>query len=268
MEYPMDLFSPPIPATAHLDRVISLVPAITATLYDLNLADRLVAVSHACHMTVASARSLPVVARGDQVALYRPGLVIAAQDSVLLPDLVDMGYPVWSPEPRNLPENFNLLWYLMSAFDEPTMSPRVRLIEQTCDWLQASHAGAARSRPRVGVALADPEPRVVAPGPYLRDLVETCGGVVYETEASGAMVYGAQSQEPDQAEARESSPDLILLARWDDADEGAAYIAAWGPVPVVPIDARWLFWFGTAAAYALEYLPPILADGSDTGTAI
>ena len=125
-------------------RVVSLVPSMTESLFDLNLGDRLVGITDYCIYPAAGVARLPRVGGTKNPDLQAiidlaPDMVIANQEENRKEDVAALqaaGIPVWVTFPRTVREALNLLWSVMYIFDETSMVPRVRLIEQTCDWVE------------------------------------------------------------------------------------------------------------------------------------
>ncbi len=131
------------PVTTPPRRVVSLVPSVTESLFDLNLGDRLVGITDYCIYPVAGVAKLPRIGGTKNPDIQRiidlkPDLVIANQEENRKEDVLalqEAGIAVWITFPHTVADAFNLLWNIMHVFDEPTMVPRIRLMEQTMDWI-------------------------------------------------------------------------------------------------------------------------------------
>ena len=146
-------------------RVVSLVPSLTESLFDLDLGDRLVALSDACTRPAERLGGLPRVGGTKtpdvaRIIALRPDLVLLNDEESRREDaeaLATAGIPLWVTGPRSVLEAVGLLWQIMDVFDHPLMIPRVREIERAYDYtLAAARASApvptascrsARSRP-------------------------------------------------------------------------------------------------------------------------
>ncbi|MCA9912842.1 MAG: ABC transporter substrate-binding protein, partial [Anaerolineae bacterium] len=179
--YPHSLEAPVSEAP---ERVVSLVPSITESLFDLNLGKRLVGRTSYCIFPIGQVDHIPAVGGTkypdiDQIIALKPNLVFANMEENRKQDvdaLQATGIPVWVSFPKTVQDVFNLLWNIMYLFDETAMVPRIRLIEQTYDRL----LGVAESR-------IEPLPRVFVPiwydplmtansETYLHDVLRVCGG--------------------------------------------------------------------------------------------
>jgi ABC-type hemin transport system substrate-binding protein len=136
-QQPDDLYAPPA-----LDfpprRVVSLVPSLTESLFDLGLGDRLIAVTEYCTRPAAGVLSLPRVGgtktpNVEHIIALQPDLVLMNDDENRLEDaqaLQAAGIPLWITGPRTVQDALNLLWQIMEVFDDAAMTPRVREIER------------------------------------------------------------------------------------------------------------------------------------------
>lgn len=245
-------------------RVVSLVPSLTESLFDLDLGARLIAVTDAC---VHPAGALDGLARVgapdapdcDQIVALAPDLVFVS-DEVNPPSVADellaAGLTVWQTGPRSVFEALNLLWDIMNAFDHPVMVPRVQAIERAYDATLA----ASRATPPVTVfAPLSRDPwRCPARASFTHDLLRVCGGESLFPEGEPVT--------PDDLVA--AQPDVILLPEGegypfgvDDANQLAALdIPAARRGHIHLIDGTLLTWPGTRIAYALRDLPALLAS--------
>lgn len=245
-------------------RVVSLVPSLTESLFDLDLGARLIAVTDACVHPAAALDGLarvgaPDAPDCDQIIALAPDLVFVS-DEVNPPSVADellaAGLTVWQTGPRSVFEALNLLWDIMNAFDHPVMVPRVQAIERAYDATLA----ASRATPPVTVfAPLSRDPwRCPARASFTHDLLRVCGGESLFPEGEPVT--------PDDLVA--AQPDVILLPEGegfpfgvDDANRLAALdIPAARRGHIHLIDGTLLTWPGTRIAYALRDLPALLAS--------
>ena len=275
-------------------RVVSLVPSITESLFDLTLGNRLVAITDYCVYPVAGVARLPRIGgtKNPNVARIielRPDLVIANQEENRKEDVEALRaahIPVWVTFPRTVADAFNLLWNIMDVFDEPAMVPRVRLIEQSMDWVWRI------SEKRV----EDEVCRVFAPiwldplmtfngDTYASDLLRVCGGVnvfadrerMYPLKADlgqadplqsdNARLIGRDVRYPrvTMEEVVAAQPDVILLPS-EPFQFTSEHIQLFSELDIpaarnkriMLVDGSLLTWHGTLIAYALNTLPELL----------
>jgi ABC-type Fe3+-hydroxamate transport system substrate-binding protein len=175
----------------------------------------------------------------------------------------------------------------MHVFDEPAMVPRVRLIEQTFDWVQ--RIGDTREQIcRVFVPIwLDPLMTFNA-DTYAHDLLRVCGAtnVFAERERQyplKADLGQAEPYPPDDPrvqgrdtryprltleEVEAVQPDMILLPS-EPFQFTEAHIPIFAALNtpaqnngIILVDGSLLTWHGTRLAYAMDRLPPLLCPAS------
>ncbi len=271
-------------------RVVSLVPSITESLFDLTLGNRLVAITDYCVFPVEGVKHLPRIGGTKnpdiaRIVELRPDLVIANQEENRKEDVAALRVariPVWVTFPRTVSDTFNLLWNIMDVFDEPAMVPRVRLIEQTMDWVwRISEMRVEQEACRVFVPIWY-EPLMTFNGDtYANDILRVCGAVnvfanrerLYPLKADlGLMEADANEKGRDVRYPRvtieevvDAQPDVILLPSEPfQFTEEHIQIFAGLDIPaaknnrIVLVDGSLLTWHGTRIAYALNTLPDVL----------
>lgn len=279
-----------IPVSSAPRRVISLVPSVTESLFDLKLGDRLVGITDFCIYPEAGVAHLPRVGGTknpdvETIVQLAPDLVIANQEENRREDVIalqEAGIPVWVTFPKTVPDVFNLLWNIMHLFDETSMVPRVRLIEQTYDWV----AGISKR-------YEDTPCKVFAPiwfdplmafnaDTYIHDLLRVCGGTNIFAErqrqfpldadlgerepypVDDPRIAGRDTRYPRVSleEVVAAQPDVILLPSEPfHFTEAHVSLFAGLDVPAARtnrmhlLDGSLLTWHGTRIAYALSTLP-------------
>jgi ABC-type Fe3+-hydroxamate transport system substrate-binding protein len=282
------------PVTTPPRRVVSLVPSVTESLFDLNLGDRLVAITDYCVYPVAGVAKLPRIGGTKNPDIRRiidlkPDLVIANQEENRKEDVValqDAGIAVWVTFPRTVADAFNLLWNIMHTFDEPTMVPRIRLMEQTMDWIWRISEKKLEDNPcRVFVPIwLDPLMTFNA-DTYAHDLLRICGAInvfadrdrQYPLKADLGQADPLLADDPRRVgrdtryprvtieEVVAAQPDMILLPSepFQFSEEHIALFAALdipaaGNDQILLVDGSLLTWHGTRLAYALDTIPALL----------
>jgi ABC-type Fe3+-hydroxamate transport system substrate-binding protein len=272
-------------------RVVSLVPSVTESLFDLNIGGRVIGVTDYCTRPAEAVTKLPRVGGTknpdiEKIIALQPDLVIMNQEENRKPDadaLMAAGIAVWVTHPNSVREAIALLWTMMDVFEEPSMVPRVRLIEITYEWTLGAVANQEPKRAFVPI-WRDPW-MTFNKDTYIHDLLVTCG--VYNVFAERLRQYPLEADlgkaEPLPAddprieghdvryprislnEITAAQPELVLLPdepysfTQADADEIAQLgipAAANGQIHLV--DGSLLTWHGTRLAYALRDLPPLL----------
>lgn len=272
------------------DTVISLVPSITESLFDLNLGNRLIARTDYCIYPEAQVDTIPSIGGTknpdvEAIIAMQPGLVFANAEENRKEDVEAIraaDIPVWVSMPTKVADVFTLLWNIMYLFDETSMVARIRLIEQIYDRLTGMLEASDAELPKVFVPIWH-DPLMTANGEtYLHDLLLTCGGLnvfadrerqfplkadLGQQESNEALAEGRDTRYPriTLAEVEVAQPDVILLP-----DEPFKFTEAHIPifkqldVPAAKnnrihlVDGSWLTWHGTRLAYALNDLPNLL----------
>jgi ABC-type Fe3+-hydroxamate transport system substrate-binding protein len=275
-------------------RVVSLVPSVTESLFDLNLGDRLIAITDYCVYPAAGVARLPRIGGTKNPDVKRiielqPDLVLANQEENRQEDVLALqaaGIPVWVTFPHTVADAFNLLWNIMHVFDEPVMVPRIRLIEQTMDWVWRISERRLEENPcRVFVPIwLDPLMTFNAET-YASDLLRVCGAlnvfaerarrypleadlsVGTSLETDDLRVAGRDTRYPRVTidEVVAAQPDMILLPSepFTFTQEHISLFAGLD-IPaakndsIILVDGSLLTWHGTRMAYAFDTLPPLL----------
>lgn len=272
------------------DTVISLVPSITESLFDLNLGNRLLARTEYCIYPQGQVENLPSIGGTknpdvEAIIAMQPGLVFANAEENRKEDVEAIraaGIPVWVSMPTKVADVFTLLWNIMYLFDETSMVARVRLIEQVYDRLTGMLEASDAELPKVFVPIWHDPLMTVNRETYLHDLLLTCGGLnvfadrerqfplkadLGQQEANEALAEGRDTRYPriTLEEVELAQPDVILLP-----DEPFKFTEEHIPifqqldVPAAKnnrihlVDGSWLTWHGTRLAYALNDLPNLL----------
>ena len=274
-------------------RVISLVPSVTESLFDLALGDRVIAVTDYCVRPADQVLRLPKIGGTKNLDVQRiidlrPDLVIANQEENSRLDVEAIqaaGITVWLTFPHTVQQALNLLWDMMELFNEPQMVHRVRLIEQTVDFVERMDM--TRTQPCHVFAPIWYDPLMTFNAEtYAHDLLRVCGGsnVFAERErryplaadigeasaleADDERIEGRDTRYPriTLAEVEEMQPDVILLPSepfaFNELHLGifqALDVPAAKTGHIHLIDGSLLTWHGTRIAHALTVLPALFS---------
>ncbi len=249
-------------------RVVSLVPALTESLFDLDLGSRLVAITDDCIYPANRVQSLPRVGRAsapdlDRIIELQPDLVLLHEDMNRRADadtLRAASVPIWIVGPRSVFETLNLLWAIMNIFDHPLMIPRVREIERAYDYT------AAVSRTQIPVRVFVPFARdpwvTFNADTYANDVLRVCGA---------ENIFAAQTNRRPLItleQVVDAQPEVVLLPaetffEGEAASLHALDIPAAHQEHIYLIDGTLLTWAGTRVAYALRDLPALFLKESE-----
>ncbi len=282
-------------------RVVSLVPSVTESLFDLGLADRLVGITDYCVHPAAGVARLPRIGGTknpdlDRIVALRPDLVIANQEENREQDVLGLeaaGVRVWVTFPRTVAEAIEVLWAMIRVFNVPREAFKIKTLEQTLEWAARSAIG--RSPIRVFVPIwrdvhHDPPAwwMTVNRQTYVHSLLEACGAenvfayrarryplaadLGREDLAVDESDEGKDTRYPRVAaeEIIRAGPQMILLPSepYEFGEDDVALVrAVFAETPAVQsgkihrVDGSLLTWHGTRLARALAELPGLFEGG-------
>lgn len=281
------------PIDAVPQRVVSLVPSLTESLFDLDLGQHLVGVTAYCVRPVMGVQLLPRVGGTknpdlDAIVRLEPDLVLMNDEENRREDaekLQAAGIPVWVTGPRTIVDVLNLLWTIMDVFDHAVMVPRVREIERAYDYTLAA-ARAAPPVPTFAPIWRDPWMTFNA-GTYAHDVLRVCGAANVFADRERQFPLAADlgeaaplpGDDPRAAgrdrrypritleEVAAAQPELVLLpdepyafAVQDAEAIRALDIPAARSGRIHLVDGSLLTWHGTRVAYALRDLPALVLE--------
>jgi len=267
-------------------RVISLVPSITESLFELNVGDRLIAITDYCVHPANQVARLPRIGGTknpdvERIIAFRPDLVFANQEENRREDVEALqaaGIPVWVTFPKTMREAFNVLWNIMHIFDEPGLVERVRAMEWTLDWLERMAEN--RETPlKVFVPIWNEPLMTFNAATFAHDVLRVCGATNIFADRERRFPLSADLGEgvgvPNGIQGRDTryprvtmdevtaaQPDMILLP-----SEPFSFTEAHIPMfmaldtPAAKggnirlVDGSLLFWHGTRMARAMNELP-------------
>lgn len=286
---------PIIPVEAPPRRIVSLVPSMTESLFELALGDRVVGRTEYCIYPADKVAAVPTFGgtkNPDVPAIIdlKPDLVIVNQEENRREDagaLQAAGIPVWVTFPKAVPDVFNILWALMNTCGETSMVPRVRLLEYTYDWvLGVSEDNEDMDNPcKVFVPIWKDPLMTFNADTYMHNLLKDCGAlnIFAERERQFPLKADQGQAEPRPADDPQTAgrdtryprvtldevvaaqPDVILLPsepyQFTEADLPmftALDVPAAKNSQIHLVDGSLLSWHGIRLAFALEHIPPLL----------
>lgn len=272
------------------DSLVSLVPSITESLFDLNLGNRLLARTDYCIRPKGQVEKIPSIGGTknpdiSRIIALQPAMVFANAEENRKEDIEALraaGIPVWVSMPTKVADVFTLLWNIMYLFDETSMVARVRLIEQIYDRLMGMLEAHDDELPKVFVPIWHDPLMTINRETYMHDLLLTCGGInvfadrermfplqadLGQQEADMVLAKGRDIRYPriTLEEIEVAQPDVILLPD-EPFKFTEAHISIFKQLDVPAsknnrihlVDGSWLTWHGTRLAYALNDLPNLL----------
>lgn len=277
-------------------RVVSLVPSVTESLFDLNCGERVRGITNYCIYPADKVRGLPTVGGTKnpdlgKVKAILPDLIIANREENRKEDVEALqaeGFKVWVTNPNTVAETFELLWAIIRLFEVPHMSQVIDMMERVYEYA-AQAAIEADSQPKVFVPIWREPKNTEAPHwwmtanrhTYLHDIVRVCGGenafAERERRYPLAADLGTAPAEPHgerdtryprvtSAEIAAHAPEIILLPTepYPFTEADIATFNAFSEVPAVQhgrvqvVDGSLLTWPGTRVGRALAELPGFL----------
>ncbi len=173
-------------------RVVSLVPSVTESLFDLGLGSRAVGVTDYCIRPADKLSSLPRLGgtknvRVADVIALKPDLVIVNQEENTPADveaLRSAGLPVWVTFPTTVRAAIDVLWEITRRFNVPQQGHRLVALEKAYEWASAAASNATPTRVFCpiwrGPATGDPGHSqwwmTINGSTYVSDLIRVCGG--------------------------------------------------------------------------------------------
>jgi ABC-type Fe3+-hydroxamate transport system substrate-binding protein len=276
-------------------RVVSLVPSLTASLFDLGLGSAVVGVTDYCTLPAQPVAELPHVggpknANVAQIVALHPDLVIADMDENSLADVEDLeaqGVAVWVSQPRSVRQAMDVLFKIAELFRDHTATARVQTLEITLDWAEESAGSLPSFRyfcPLWQETSSGTPWWITFNGDtYMSDLLRLMGGTnVFADRARRYPLEADLGQSAPEATAGRDTrfprvtldeiiaarPEVILLPdepyAYDEShhlqlSELFALTPAVRSDRLIYLDGKLLTWHGTYLAQALRDLPSVLA---------
>lgn len=275
-------------------KVVSLVPSYTASLFDLGLGDSLVGITDYCVYPSEGVEKLPRVGgpknpRLEQIQQLQPDLVLANREENTrdaVEALAGAGVPVWVTFPTTVRSALKDLWAMASLFRSELAMERTRSIERSLEWAEMTATG----QPPVRYFCPIWEDRLETgerwwmtfnEQSYSSDVLSLFGGVnIFAGRQRRypllAELGHAVAEEPGERDTRyprvslaeivNAQPEVILLPdepflytdrHADEMTQLFAQTPAGQQGRVHRIDGTWIHWPGTRVAIALTEMPAL-----------
>jgi len=123
-------------------RVVSLVPSMTESLFDLGFGKNIVGITDYCIHPKTEVEKITRVGgtknpRVEDIAVLHPDLVIANQEEnskKSVHQIQDLGIPVWLTFPKTVDEAIADLWQLARLFRDEIAYSKLRMIEKVVEY--------------------------------------------------------------------------------------------------------------------------------------
>lgn len=278
-------------------RVVSLVPSLTESLFDLDLGASVVGITDYCIHPSSSLQGLPRLGgtknpRLADILALQPDLVLANWEentASTIKGLQKAGVPVWVTFTQTVRHAIDVLWTLAGLYGSRTAIQRLEALEHSLDWARS----AAASQPEVPffcpiwydhTAAGDDWWMTFNRQTYPSDLLSLFGGSNLFADRQRRFPLAADLGQADEQapgerdtryprlslqEIREANPKLILLPdepfKFTEAHRqelfsllSDTHAARNGQIMLV--DGSLITWHGTRLALALRELPALFAS--------
>jgi iron complex transport system substrate-binding protein len=273
-------------------RVVSLVPSMTESMFDLGLGSALIGITDFCIHPAEDVKNLPRLGgpknpRAGEIIDLEPDLVLANWEEntrELVETLEAANLKVWVTFPRSVHGSLDVLWTMASLFQSQMARVRIQTLELTLDWAMS----AASERPSQSFfcpiwyeTASDGQQwwMTFNQGTYSNDLLKCLGGENIFADRARRYPLAAdlgqqEAQDPDGrdtrypcvtlAEIRSAQPQAVLLPSepfaFNEAHrsmllEMLADTPAGRGGAVHLVDGTLITWHGTRLAHALRELP-------------
>jgi ABC-type Fe3+-hydroxamate transport system substrate-binding protein len=274
-------------------RLVSLVPSITETLFSFGWGPQVVGITQYCTEPAAGVATKMRLGGTKnpnipQVLALQPQLVFAVAEENRRHDVEQLtaaGIPVYVFEPRTVRDGIDLLWRVADLLNcRREVTPLITEVEAV--YSETLAAVAARGRVRVFCPIWKDPYMTINADTYVHDTLWVCGGDNIFASRQRRFPLGADlGQRPEPTSAREAErdrryprvtleemaalqPEVILLP-----DEPyvftAADLADFAPFDDVPavqhgrlhlIDGKMVSWYGPRIGRSLRALRALLSD--------
>lgn len=281
-------------------RVLSLVPSLTESLFDLGFGDAVVGITDFCVYPQEALVDLPRVggtknARIESILALKPDLVIANQEEnsrQLIEALEAEGLRVWVTFPKTVRQALDLLWTLTGLFQSRMAAVRLETLELSLGWAQNAVTNRQPSRYFCPIWYDKTKKgqqwwMTFNRHTYCHDLLAILGGQnafsgrerCYPLEADLGLV---RTQDPGERDTRyprltleeicSANPEIILLPdepySFDqplrqELETLLADTTAVREGRVSQVDGSLITWHGTRLARALQELPELFEGNYD-----
>jgi ABC-type Fe3+-hydroxamate transport system substrate-binding protein len=270
-------------------RVVSLVPSITESLFELGFGETVVGITDYCTHPAHELEGLPRLGgpknpRTEEIIALQPELVLANWEENTRPAveaLEDAGIFVWVTFPKNVRQALDVLWTLVGLYNSREAAIRLEVLEMTFEWAKSAAADRQPVRYfcpiwRDTTSAGQAWWMAFNQECYTHDLLANLGGENvfggrqrrYPLDADLGL---AEAQDPGERdtryprvtseEIRAANPQVIILPNepfeFDEQHQQEIKILLPDCDAVNLVDGSLLTWHGTRLALALRELPAL-----------
>lgn len=203
--------------TLRPQRVVSLVPSLTESMFDLGLGSALVGITDYCVRPAEKLTHLPRLGgtrnpRVNDILALRPDLVLANQEENSRPvveALQAAGVSVWVTFPKNVHEAIEVLYHLGEFFRSQSAFLIVKTLEQSLEWAQLAYRTPIRYFCPIWYEITDDQPwwMTFNRHTYPHDLLAIFGGENLFADRARRYPLSADLAPTDPTLADEPSPE-------------------------------------------------------------
>lgn len=276
-------------------RVVSLVPSMTESLFELGLGASVVGITDYCIHPAEQLAALPRLGGPKNpdvpaILALKPDLVIANREEntpKAVEELEQAGIAVWVSFPKTARQAVEVLWELVEANRDLVAGFKLNMLERALGWSEAAVDSSTPRRVFCPIwqdttAAGDPWWMTFNGDTYPHDVLRLAGGLNifadrerrYPLEADLGIADPIPAGERDTryprvtvGEVRRLDPEVILLPSepfsYDESsiaqfEEILPDVSAVRTKCIYPLDGSLLTWHGTRLALALRELPALL----------
>jgi ABC-type Fe3+-hydroxamate transport system substrate-binding protein len=286
---PPELDSPP-------RRVVSLIPSMTESLFDLGFGETVVGITDYCVHPAEKLTSLPRLGgsknpRVDEIIGLKPDLVFVNQEEnapQVVQDLVDAGLNIWMTFPQTVDQALDILRNLLAIYHTDAAAMQINSLQMAVDW--ARNASVDQPKLRYFCPIWQDETQAGQPwwmtfnrNTYADDLMATfgCENIFAGRERRYPLDADLGSGEAEDVEQRDTryprvtleeieaaQPEFVLLPSEPfafDVSHKLAFNDILSSTPAVKndrvllVDGSLITWHGTRLAKAVSQLPSLLS---------
>jgi ABC-type Fe3+-hydroxamate transport system substrate-binding protein len=269
------------------ERVISLVPSLTESIFDLGLGASVVGITDYCVHPASALKDLPRIGgpktpRVEDILKLKPELVAANMEENPLETveaLEAQGIKVWVTFPQTIRHALDVLWLLVGLYKSRTAAIRLETLELTVEWAESALEDRKPFRYFCPIWQDESGWMTINHQTYVNDVLRLMGGENVFAGRNYHSPLGKNSTSEIKTsvnsptiryprvnynDLREAAPEVIILPSepyaFGEAEKNQ-FVELLPDIPAVqhsriyPIDGSLITWHGTRLARALRDLP-------------
>jgi ABC-type Fe3+-hydroxamate transport system substrate-binding protein len=251
------------------ERVISLIPCVTESLFELGASDKIVGITEYCIYPADKVKDIqkvggPKSPNIDFIDKINPDLIFMDPDENRLEDfeVLQKNYPIFIAKGRNIEDSIAFIQKIGDIWG--TKSKADELVKSIRDYLNELHLQNENSHPKKVLVLLWKKPYFVpSNNTYINSLIESYG---LKNVFSDRVGYFEITEE----QLVESQPDIILLpdepylfTKEDESDLKVLFDQRNIPIKIKIIIGTELCWYGVRTLKGLKYISEIVSQAFD-----